>query len=253
MPPACSWQMDTTGIRWATTLEYQVQQVRSDYQHFYSSKRMHQLGIGLLLAGVAANSEFDESLTDVILDAMGTNLTEDLAELRCLGDGDYVIPILASAALVSPFIDELPGGQRIGEWGQRGARILLVGGPVSLFLQRLTGASRPGENDHDSDWRPFQDNNGLSGHGFVGAVPFLAAAEMTDNRLYKSAFYLGSTLPALSRIADRGHYASQAFLGWYVAFLASKAVNETQWSQRGIEVIPFANESGSGLMIGRRF
>ena len=42
-----------------------------------------------------------------------------------------------------------------------------------LLMQRVTGASRAGESDSGSHWRPFHDSNGVSGHAFMGAVLLL--------------------------------------------------------------------------------
>jgi hypothetical protein len=92
----------------------------------------------------------------------------------------------------------------------------------------LTGGSRPGEEDHGSQWRPFSDDNGVSGHSFVGAVPFLSAAYMTDNRFLRGTLIAASTLPAVSRLNDDAHYASQAIIGWSLAFFAANAVNHTE-------------------------
>ena len=116
-----------------------------------------------------------------------------------------------------------------------------------LAMQMLTGASRPGETDDGSTWKPFQDNNGVSGHSFIGAVPFLCAAKMTDDPLWKAAFYAGSTLAGLSRINDDRHYTSQVFLGWWMAYLAATAVDQTQsgnWA-----VYPWPTADGMGVEV----
>jgi len=62
----------------------------------------------------------------------------------------------------------------------------------------MTGASRPSEGD--SKWRPLKDSNGLSGHAFIGAVPFITAAKMNDNPYIKTILYGFSVLPGLTRI-----------------------------------------------------
>ncbi|MEZ6069860.1 MAG: hypothetical protein R3C10_06170 [Pirellulales bacterium] len=92
-----------------------------------------------------------------------------------------------------------------------------------LALQAVTGASRPGESTSESHWKPFDDNNGVSGHAFMGAIPFMSAAKMTDNIWFKGALYAASALPAMSRVSDDDHYFSQAFLGWWMAYMAASA------------------------------
>jgi membrane-associated phospholipid phosphatase len=85
-------------------------------------------------------------------------------------------------------------------------------------LQNAIGASRPDEDD--SRWRPFEDTNGVSGHSFMGAVPFITAAEMAENPYIRYSLYLGSMLCGWSRINDDRHYLSQAALGWWIAYLS---------------------------------
>jgi hypothetical protein len=116
----------------------------------------------------------------------------------------------------------------------------------------VTGGSRPSEGE--SYWRPFNGDNGVSGHAFLGGVPFLTAARMTDDPYIKGALYFFSALPALSRINDDKHYASQAFLGWYLAWLSVRAVDagETGAGAGGLEPVLFRG-GGAGLAWSTRF
>jgi membrane-associated phospholipid phosphatase len=86
----------------------------------------------------------------------------------------------------------------------------------------------------------LDDTTGVSGHSFIGAVPFLSAAKMADNLWLKAGFYAASALPALSRINDYDHYPSQVFLGWWLAYLGASAVDRSQLSSadRRILVLP---------------
>ncbi len=65
--------------------------------------------------------------------------------------------------------------------GVYASRAYLVGAPAMLLMQNVTGGSRPEEMDHGSKWDPFHDDNGVSGHAFMGAVPFLTLANMYDD------------------------------------------------------------------------
>ena len=134
-----------------------------------------------------------------------------------------------------------------GEWGERSLRTLLVGGPPMLGLQYALGASRPDETKEKSEWQPFQDNNGVSGHAFMGAIPFLSAAKMTEDSYLKAAFYTASALPGLSRITDDDHYPSQVLLGWGIAYLASSAVDNTFELPENVEVFPILLSDGIGI------
>ena len=91
--------------------------------------------------------------------------------------------------------DELSGA--VGLWGERSMSAFVVGAPPVMLLQRLTGSSRPGETSHDSSWSFWSDNNGVSGHAFMSALPFVTAAKATESPLWKTVFYAGSTLGPL--------------------------------------------------------
>ncbi len=120
-----------------------------------------------------------------------------------------------------------------------------------LAMQLLTGASRPGENLSGSHWKPFQDSNGVSGHSFMGAIPFLTAAMMTEDPALKALFYAGSALVPLSRINDAAHYPSQALLGWAMAYVAAQAVNKTADSPEDWEIVPTTVPNSVGLGLER--
>jgi hypothetical protein len=115
-------------------------------------------------------------------------------------------------------------------------------------LQWATGASRPKDYSGGSYWTPFNDNNGVSGHAFVGAIPFLAAADMVESPLLKGTLYVCSTFVGFSRMTDEAHYPSQVFLGWYLAWASSRAVSQTEMQFAGLEVrvvpLPMADQGG---------
>jgi membrane-associated phospholipid phosphatase len=114
------------------------------------------------------------------------------------------------------------------------------------------GGTRPEDNHPDgSHWRFFGSNGrAASGHAFIGGITFLNAAELTDNVPLKSALYVASVLPAWSRIIQDKHYLSQAILGWWLAYLSTRAVELTdQTRQSNVILAPVAMEDG-GLGIG---
>lgn len=136
-----------------------------------------------------------------------------------------------------------------GEWGERSLRTVLVGGPPMLALQYGIGASRPDELHSASHWEPFQDANAVSGHAFMGAIPFLSAAKMTDRPLLKGALIFGSVLPGFSRFNDEDHYASQVVLGWSMAYLAASAVDDTYAQERPYRLMPGPVGEGTGINV----
>jgi hypothetical protein len=70
---------------------------------------------------------------------------------------------------------------------------------------------------------------------------------MTDSPLWKTAFYAGSTLPGISRINDDAHYASQAVLGWWLAYLAASAVDRTEQGHSHFRIEPLPTPDGMEL------
>ena len=143
----------------------------------------------------------------------------------------------------------------IGEWGSRSLRMFVVGAPPLYVMQQVTGSSRPGESSAGSHWHFLNDNNGVSGHAFIGAVPFLAAAEMVENPWAKGGLYACSTLCAFSRVDVNAHYPSEVFLGWYLAVASSIAVNRTEIRFAGIDmkVVPLPVSNGSGVALEGRW
>ena len=122
-----------------------------------------------------------------------------------------------------------------------------------LLMQRVTGASRPGESNSGSHWRPFHDCNGVSGHAFMGAVPFLCAGKMTDEIPFKVAFYAASVFPCVQRIVSDKHYISQTFLGWTMAYVAATAVDRTEQADRRVTVFPVFTDDGVGAGVEYRW
>jgi hypothetical protein len=126
-----------------------------------------------------------------------------------------------------------------------------VGAPPMLFFQSALGASRPEEGD--SHWHFFEDNNAVSGHAFMGAVPFLTAAGMVKSPVLKAFLYCGSTLPALSRINDDAHYFSQAALGWWIGYLAASSIERTETHKQSVTIAPVPVRSGLGVVVSFDF
>lgn len=224
----------------------------SDHVEFYSIEGLMWLAAGFGAGSLMANTGFDEhflrdNYLENVVHISNDELSEKLHQPKFFGDGQYTIPSMAVAALAEPIIDDWPLGSQVAEWGQRSLRTILVGGPPMLGLQRLTGGSRPGESTYGSQWKPFKDNNGVSGHSFMGAVPFLSSAKVTDNFWLKAGFYSASVLPALSRVNDDDHYFSQAFLGWWIAHVASSAVERSHRPDANPRFFVYPHAGGVGV------
>lgn len=225
--------------------------VKRDHANYYSKESLTWLaggfGVGAIIANTSLDGGIQNHLQSSVLSASSDEWFETFHAQKELGNGHYTLPVFAAAWVAGAMFEKIPLVNRTGEWGERSIRAIIVGTPPMLAMQLVTGASRPGETSANGKWKPFQDNNGVSGHSFMGAIPFLAAAKVTDKPLLKLAFYAGSTLAPLSRVNDNRHYPSQVFLGWWMAWIATNAVDATQNEDRHWSVYPISWSGVSGV------
>ena len=206
--------------------------IRSDHLGYYSWPTLRDLGLGVIVAAPLANTSMDGDFRDWYQQRVRTRGTDDLATFwKTFGEGQIFIPSFAVLAVVGNCCPRRPLMTAASDYSGRVTRAYLVGAPPMLLMQLTLGAGRPDEHSVGSQWRPFQDNNGVSGHAFMGSVPFITAAQCVDSPLLKGTFYVLSTFPAWSRINDDAHYLSQAMLGWWMGYLACRAVNQPPSSQ----------------------
>lgn len=228
--------------------------VADDYRSFYASDRLLRMGIVFGVAGIAANTNIDMNIRNWYQDNVrsartdswsSTSATDLEFNAKFFGEGKYLVPI----ALLSASVNLIDNDTAVGNWGANASRAYITGLPAMWFMQAATGASRPDETPEGSLWRPFNDGNGVSGHAFVGAVPFLTIAYMNpDNKFIKYPAYLASTAAAWSRVNDDKHFPSQVVLGWYMAWEAVDAVFDNNAKKKGVAVTPMLGLDGFGLM-----
>ena len=219
--------------------------ISKDYENFYSKDRLTRIAIGFSTAAVMANTKIDENIQDWYQDDLRTNNSNNISnQIKKLGERKHVIPI----TLLSYGFSYFDPDSIVGEWGTNTLRSLAVGLPVVWSAQILSGASRPREL-RGSDWRPFDDDNGASGHAFVGALPFLNLAKISDNRFIKYTSYLASGLITWSRINDDDHFTSQALLGLYLAYESVDAIDETNASDNKFTIAPMVGDKFYGINV----
>jgi len=231
-----------------------IDNLAADHLAFYDQGSLLALGAGVGLAALSANSQLDRDIYEDVLPEWRTGKVNRFRDdVLWLGDGAVMLPVFGAAALLAPTV----GGEAIGEWGERSLRATLVGAPAVLALQRLTGAGRPDDpsNDHTSEWQPFDFSNGVSGHAFIGAIPFLTVAAMQDDPWIDGLSYVASTAVAAARLQGSRHYFSQVVLGWWIAFLATEAVDDSRLgvAPAATTFVPYAGPDQVGFEVVHRF
>jgi hypothetical protein len=234
-----------------------LQAAGADYRNYYSRENLAWLGVGLTVVAPLANTAADQNFQHWYQSQVRTAGTDRVSKvIRNLGDGAYTVPALAGVFLLGYVFPDDPAAATLGCWGELSLRTMAVGVPPMLLMQYALGAERPGASATDSSWKPFQNNHGVSGHAFMGAVPFVCAANMTEDPLWKAAFYFASTWVGISRINDDRHYLSQALLGWWMAYLAASAVDRTEEAASRVRIFPVlvtADGMGAGATIEYRW
>lgn len=203
---------------------------------------MGSLAIGVAGAGALANSYADREVNEYFRDNLRSPVSDTFSDAaRVPGDVLVAVPLLFGAYVLS---DAGP----VKSWAEDSLRAFVVGAPAGLLIQYATGASRPEEGS--SGWKPFRGNNGLSGHSFTGAIPFITAAKRQESVAMKSLLYGLSILPGLSRMNDKKHYLSQVALGWYLAYLSADVV-EKGADRSHLRITPF--HEGLGVVLTADF
>jgi hypothetical protein len=229
--------------------------IANDYRNFYDCEGLVCLSAAFGAGAIMANTGFDDTMQTAWQTGVEpTGLGTFFSGCKDIGEGRYLLPIFGAAAATGVVFEGNPFGDVVGEWGARSLRMFVVGAPPLYVLQLATGAGRPSDGN-GSDWQFFNDNNGVSGHAFVGAVPFLAAADMVESPLLKGTLYVCSTFVGFSRMTDNAHYPSQVFLGWYLAWASSRAVSMTETHFAGMEVrvVPLPMADLGGLAVEGRW
>jgi len=223
--------------------------IKNDYDEFYSSDRFMRMGVMFAGGAVMANTDLDQKFQDQYVATIFS--VDDSYNAKQFGEGKILIPLSLISAGIGHWLNDGTELTGIGKWGERTARAYFVGGPTVLVTQILTGASRPSEDKKISDWKPFNDSNGVSGHAFIGSVPFLTIAyQNKDNALIKYSAYLASTLAALSRINDNQHYLSQAILGWYLGWESVDSVYSVDSNKtKNIAIRPVIGTDNYGIQV----
>jgi hypothetical protein len=221
-----------------------------DHANYYSWLNLRDVTFGVAASAPLANTSLDVDFQDWYQnDVRSPDSDNFTASWKVLGNGRIIIPTFVGLALVGGMMEDRPLVSALGEYGDRVTRGYLVGMPPMLLMQSFLGSSRPGEASVGSQWKPFDDCNAISGHAFVGAVPLITAAMMAENPWAKSGLYVCSGFTAWSRLNDNDHYLSQVALAWWMAYLACRAVDDTECGHQQIDFAPLVTRDVSGIAL----
>jgi len=230
------------------------QRLWSDQKNFYDVDTLAPLALAIGGAAIIANSGIDREFAEDYQENIFNDDTDRASSwVKWMGDGRYTLPILGVATAMSIYIpeDEMLGP--VGTWGQRSLRATITGALPLWVLQRAIGSGRPGLEADNYSWAFWDHTNGVSGHTFISAVPFITAARMVENPYAKAGLYLGSTLTGWSRINDHDHYLSQVLLGWFLAYLAVDSVFDTDTQAVGWHLVSLPPQHGQGIGLEYRY
>jgi hypothetical protein len=215
-----------------------IDAVKTDLGNFYLDQaNLTTLGIGVAGVAVFANTGMDRYIRNKYQNDLRSKDTNEATKIFNIS-GTALVLVTVPVYIATYGAGSLLHNSTMEEWAQKSFRATLVGGPALLFLATATGADRPTEGN--SHWKPFRNFHGVSGHAYIGGIPFITAAKMSENPYQKAILYGLSTFTGISRINDDQHYFSQAALGWFLAYLSCAAVEKGNDRQEGRVHVQFA-------------
>jgi hypothetical protein len=248
--------LDDLGPILGSPIGHRWRRIVRDYRYMYLNSDMWvDYGFALGIAAIFANTDLDMSIQEFHREQVRNEFTDRISDpFTFLGEGQYLLPIYGGVLLFTNTFPNLPLSPETHEWSARTLRGMLTGAPLLVFTQDALGPARPDAAWNHSRWDLFGGGNvGASGHAFMSAVPFLAAAEMTEDPLLRSSFLALSMMGGFARFNDDRHYASQVFLGWWIAYLSTRTTSITQGAPSyRLAPIPL-NGGNMGIGFERRF
>jgi len=228
--------------------------IAADFRYHYSAQPLTDVAVGFGITALLANSNADAEIQQFFREQLqndtGDSLANVFTDVGNLAQPLFSIPIYLGVIWLG---DRNAATESAApQWAANSLRASLVAMPELVALAYIAGGQRPEEGA--PGWNPFDDNNGVSGHAFFGAVPIITAAKMTDKRWLRYTLYATSTLPGFARVYEDKHYFSQAFMGWWLANAAARTVEHSNFGrQSSVRLLPLLYPDGGGLQFSMRF
>jgi hypothetical protein len=219
---------------------------QSDIKAFYSDSHKSYALLGLLaFAAVIDNSPVAQNIANWN-EGQQTSSSLRLANgFNELGFKHCLWIYWGSYLLSRPTEGSKPG--YIQRWSSTVLRSVVVGLPALWAIQLILGGPRPEyHRARGSAWSFLhpQDHHAASGHAFIGAMPFLAAANLSHGNWQRRGLLGLSILPAMARMHLGKHYIGQVVLGWGLAYLSAAFIKQ---EALGLQLYPLPKGVGLSL------
>lgn len=255
----CATAQRATDAERGSAVQRFVQHSVNDYRRHYDTESLLDLLAPLAAAGTLANTDLDRRIHDRWRDDVRSRFSDEAADVfQQVGDAAqnrWSMPLYSLTMIASGYSGYADEDSAPATWAERSLRANVLGAPQAWAFTYLLGSHRPEAGV--SDWDPWNDNDGVSGHSFYGAVPFLTAARMTDSTGWRYGLYALSMLPAYARLNDGNHYTSQAVMGWSIAWLATRTIAEDTGGNDAtgdrVSLLPILTPDGGFVLVSIPF
>lgn len=215
---------------YAVSLSEIRKQTVEDYKSFYLSNNTAQLALLISYAGLLANGEGDSNFRKAWNTTISSHRLDSLAHFsNSLGKKQSLLVLTCCSCFIDSILPPSIVSTNLSRFGNNALRISVLGMPAQVLLTTILGAGRP--NWTDSSWKPFTYGRGVSGHAFYLAVPFLSMSTLKNGDLWKGSWLIASAFPGLARLHTDKHYLSQVILGWGLAVIAMRQIDQDEFPQ----------------------
>jgi hypothetical protein len=180
------------------------------------------------------------------------NVSDDAKKL-----GTFSVPALVGLGLYGYIADD---GKAKGTFLLSTESFILTGVFVQI-LKRSTGRSRPYTGDPHDTWNgltPSGHNEHLSFPSGDASSAFAIASVVAseyNNAVVPPLVYTASTLIALARVHNNGHWSSDVFVGSAIGYYTGKAIvaSHTDGKESTLSVVPMIDGKNVGFLLNYKY
>ncbi|HTK81842.1 MAG TPA: phosphatase PAP2 family protein [Bacteroidota bacterium] len=174
-----------------------------------------------------------------------SGLNDDLGEVgRVYGSGLFAFGLSGGV-----YLGGLAGGNEdLRTTGRMMFESVAFTGVTVVVLKSVTGRSRPYTDEGNLRFRPFQYQDDYvslpSGHSALSFALSTVLSRRIHNTYVSLALYSVSTLSAISRVYEDGHWLSDTFLGAAIGTaigLSVTGLHDDEGRHASVKIVPGAN------------